>query len=63
MASEAGKKVYGLRKLIERINADRKNHGFGFLYVRGLIKAQAVALLHALANNLVAAHRLRTKVA
>jgi transposase len=63
MASEAGMKVYGLRKLIERINADRKNHGFGFLYVRGLIKAKAVALLHALANNLMTAHRLRTKVA
>ena len=35
MASEAGKTVYALRKRIERINADRKNHGFGFLPVRG----------------------------
>jgi transposase len=59
MASEAGKAVYGLRQRIERINADRKNHGFGFLPVRGLIKAKAHALWHALANNLVAAHRLR----
>jgi transposase len=59
MASEAGKAVYALRKRIERINADRKNHGFGFLAVRGLIKAKAHALWHALANNLVAAHRLR----
>jgi transposase len=59
MASEAGKAVYGLRKRIERINADRKNHGFGFLPVRGLIKAKAHALWHALANNLAAAHRLR----
>ena len=59
MASEAGKTVYALRKRIERINADRKNHGFGFLPVRGLIKANAHALWHALANNLVAAHRLR----
>ena len=59
MASEAGKAVYALRKRIERINADRKNHGFGFLPVRGLIKAKAHALWHALANNLVAAHRLR----
>jgi transposase len=63
MASEAGEQVYRLRKLIERINADRKNHGFGVLYVRGLLKAQAVALLHALANNLMAAHRLRTNIA
>jgi hypothetical protein len=31
MASEAGQAVYALRKRIERINADRKNHGFGFL--------------------------------
>ena len=59
MASEAGQAVYALRQRIERINADRKNHGFGFLAVRGLIKAKAHALWHALANNLVAAHRLR----
>lgn len=59
MASEAGKTVYALRKRIERINADRKNHGFGFLAVRGLIKAKAHALWHALANNLLAAHRMR----
>jgi transposase len=59
MASQAGQAVYALRKRIERINADRKNHGFGFLPVRGLIKARAHALWHALANNLMAAHRLR----
>jgi hypothetical protein len=59
MASETGQAVYALRQRIERINADRKNHGFGFLPVRGLIKAKAHALWHALANNLVAARRLR----
>jgi hypothetical protein len=59
MASEAGQAVYALRQRIEQINADRKNHGFGFLPVRGLIKAKAHALWHALANNLVAARRLR----
>ena len=60
MASEAGQAIYAaLRKRIERINPDRKNHGFGFLAMRGLIKAKAHALWHALANNLVAAHRLR----
>lgn len=63
MATPAGQEVYGLRKLIERINANLKNHGFGFLYVRGLIKVKAVALWHALANNLMAAHRLRSKAA
>jgi transposase len=63
MASESGQETYRARKLIERINADRKNHGFGLLYVRGLLKAKAVALLHALANNLMAAHRLRASAA
>ena len=63
MGTPAGQEVYGLRKLIERINANLKNHGFGFLYVRGLIKAKTVALWHALANNLMAAHRLRSKAA
>ncbi|MBV8441868.1 MAG: IS1182 family transposase [Hyphomicrobiales bacterium] len=63
MASEAGKAIYALRKRIERINADRKNHGFGFLPVRGLIKAKAHALWHALANNLLAARRLRAYAA
>lgn len=59
MASAFGQEIYKRRKLIERINADRKNHGFGFLTVRGRLKAKAVALWHALANNVVAAHRLR----
>jgi transposase len=63
METQAGQETYGLRKLIERINAHLKNHGFGFIPVRGLIKAQAVASWHALANNLMAVHRLRTKAA
>jgi transposase len=61
MATQAGTDVYARRKLIERINANLKNHGFGFIPVRGLIKAAAVALWHALANNLLAAHRLRSR--
>jgi len=60
MATAAGEAVYRQRKLIERVNAHLKNRGFGFIPVRGLIKAKAVALWHALANNLLAAHRLRT---
>jgi hypothetical protein len=43
VASEAGQAVSALRQRIERINADRKNHGFGFLAARGLIKAKAHA--------------------
>ncbi len=63
MASAAGQEVYRRRKLIERVNGHLKNHGFGFIAVRGLIKAKAVALWHALANNLMAAHRLRARAA
>jgi len=59
MATAAGKAIYATRKFIERINADRKNHGFGHLRLRGLFKVQSEALLHALANNLMAAQRLR----
>jgi hypothetical protein len=59
MGSDTGHKVYARRKLIERLNAQCKNQGFGILRVRGRVKAKAVALMHALANNLMAAHRLR----
>lgn len=63
MATQAGQQVYNLRKLIERLNANLKNHGFGFVPVRGLVKAKAVALWHALAHNLMTMHRLRTQIA
>jgi len=61
METGAGQDTYRRRKLMERINGHTKNCGFGILPVRGLIKAKAVALLHALANNLMAAHRLRLR--
>jgi transposase len=63
MASQAGQEAYRTRKLIERLNGNLKNHGFGFLHVRGLIKAKAEAIWYALANNLMAAHRLRNQAA
>ncbi len=63
MATQAGQEIYRLRKLIERINAQVKNRGLGFIPVRGLLRAKAVALLHALAHNLLVAHRLRTQAA
>ena len=59
MDTAAGQETYGRRKLIERINGHLKNHGFGFLPVRGLLKVKAVALWHALANNLMAMFRLQ----
>ncbi len=63
METAAGQTIYRSRKLIERINAHLKNHGFGFMPVRGMIKVQTVALMHALANNCMAAHRLRSAAA
>jgi transposase len=63
MGTQAGQDTYRLRKLIERLNAHLKNHGFGFMPVRGLLKAKAIALWHALANNLMAAHRLQAQAA
>ena len=63
MATPAGQEVFSRRKLIERINGNLKNDGFGFIAVRGLIKAKAVALWPALANHLMAVHRLRIKAA
>jgi Transposase DDE domain len=59
METQAGQDVYRSRKLIERLNGHLKNHGFGFMPVCGLIKAKAIALWHALANNILAIHRLR----
>jgi transposase len=63
MQTPEAKTVSGRRKLIERIHAHYKNRGLGQLTVRGLAKVQAVALWHALANNLMVAHRLRTQPA
>jgi transposase len=60
MQTEEGQAVFRRRKLIERIHAHYKQRGLGLLTVRGLIKTQAVALWHALANNLMVGHRLRT---
>lgn len=63
MSSEEAKAIFGRRKLIERIHAHYKNRGFDRLTVTGMAKAQAIALWHALANNLMVAHRLRTQAA
>lgn len=63
MQTPEAKTVFAGRKLIERIHAHYKNRGLGQLTVRGLAKVQAVALWHALANNLMVAHRLRTQPA
>ena len=51
------------RGRIERVNANLKNRGFSTLLVRGLAKAQVIALWHALAHNLATALRLRAMAA
>jgi transposase len=63
MQSPEGQAVFGRRKLIERVNAHFKNRGFGRLTVKGLLKAKAVAIWQALANNLMVGHRLRLQAA
>jgi hypothetical protein len=60
MQTEEARVIFGRRKLIERIHTHDKNRGLGCLTVRGRIKTQAAALWHALANNLMVGHRLRT---
>ena len=45
-------------KRIELVNAQTKDRGFDYLPVRGPVKAQAIALWHALTHNFVTALRL-----
>jgi transposase len=59
MATSEAEAVMKKRGLIERVNANFKNRGFGTLLVRGLAKVQVIALWHALAHNLTIAVRLR----
>jgi len=59
METDEAKAIFRRRKLIELVHAHYKNRGLGRLTVRGLLKTQALALWHALANNLMVAHRLR----
>lgn len=63
MASGKGQAIYKRRNLIERVHAQCKNRGLGRIGVRGLLKAHSVALWHALAHNLITAHRLRAGAA
>jgi transposase len=61
MQTEQGQAIFARRKLIERIHAHYKQRGLDRLTVIGLAKTQAVALWHALANNLLVGHRLKTE--
>lgn len=59
MDTAQGQSIYRRRKRIELVNAHMKNRGFERLNLRGLLKAKIVALWHALAHNILVAHRLR----
>src|SRR5262249_22815889 len=63
MATADGEAVMRRRKRIELVNAHIKTRGLGHLLIRGLVKVQAVLCLHALAHNLMTAHRLRLAAA
>lgn len=58
MASEAGKAKYKLRSICECIHARWRNWGLRQLLVRGKDKVRAIALWHALANNILQGYRL-----
>ena len=63
MLTPEAQDVFKRRKLIELVHAHYKSRALNRLTVTGLIKTQAVVLWHALANNLLAAHRLRLATA
>lgn len=63
MATPEGQATMRRRKRIELVNAQTKNRGLGRQLLRGLANIKAVALLHALAHNLMTVHRLRLAAA
>jgi transposase len=63
METDEAKAIFSRRKLIERIHAHYKNRGLDRVTVRGVAKVQAVALWHALANNLLVGMRLKALAA
>ena len=58
MASPEGRLIYRRRSMGECINARLRNNGLYQFTVRGLAKVQTVLHWHALANNILAGHRL-----
>jgi transposase len=63
MGTEAAKLIYRLRsQTAEWVNAQARNRGFWFMPVRGQPRCRIIALLFAIAHNLVVAERLRTAV-
>ena len=63
MATSEAKEIYKERaSTAECVNAIARNRGFWQFRVRGLFKARAIALWHALAHNLMRAVALRAEV-
>ena len=58
MASAEGRAIYRRRSMGECINARLRNSGLYQFTLRGLAKVQTVLHWHALANNILAGHRL-----
>lgn len=60
MGTEAAKSIYRQRgQTAEWVNAQARNRGFWFMPVRGQPRCRIVALMFAIAHNLVVAQRLR----
>src|SRR3974390_17185 len=60
MASETGSALYKLRSICECIHARWRNWDLTQLTVRGAEKVRSAVLFHALANNILQGHRLKT---
>lgn len=60
MASQAGQAIYKLRSICECIHARWRNWNLRQLTVRGADKVRSVMLLHALTNNILQGHKLKT---
>jgi len=58
MSTDEGKARYKKRCQCECINAHAKNRGLTHVLVRGIEKIRAVALLHALAHNIMRTRKL-----
>ena len=64
MGTEAAKLIYRLRgQTAEWVNAQCRNRGLWFMPVRGQPRCRTVALLYAIAHNLVVGERLRSVMA
>jgi len=62
MGTAAAKAIYQLRcQTAEWVNAVARNHGLQQMPVRGRLRCRTIALLHAIAHNLMVADRLRRR--